>query len=61
MYMTTVMKRRSVHTLRSFFNKEAFDKRGLIYGMGHAIYLFQIHVQKYLKAMWNSLQEKRAE
>ena len=47
--------------LKKLLHKEAFDKRGLIYGMGHAIYLFQIHVQKSLKAMWNSLQEKRAE
>ena len=29
---------RSAHYLAKIVNKEAFDRSGLIYGMGHAVY-----------------------
>ena len=33
--------------LQKLLHKEAFDKRGLIYGMGHAIYSVSDPVQRY--------------
>ena len=32
------MKIRSVPYLEALLDKKAFDKKGLIYGMGHAVY-----------------------
>ena len=46
--------------LRRLLHKEAFDRRGLIYGMGHAIYSVSTPELKSLKALWKVLQKKKA-
>ena len=37
--------------LRKLLHKEAFDKRGLIYGMGHAVYSYQIRVPRFSRSL----------
>ncbi len=59
--MTTVMKRKISAYLKKLLHKEAFDKRGLIYGMGHAIYSVSDPRAEVFKGYVESLQEKKAE
>ena len=46
--------------LRKLLHKEAFDKRGLIYGMGMRCILFPIPVQRSSSVLWRSWRMKRA-
>ena len=47
--------------LRKLLHKEAFDKRGLIYGMGHAVYSISDPRAQIFKNLLSSLQKKRAD
>ena len=42
--------------LKRLLHKEAFDQKGLIYGMGHASILYLIREPKCLKLMWKHWQ-----
>ena len=42
--------------LNKILNKEAFDGKGLIYGMGHAVYSLSDPRARYLRASWRSWQ-----
>ncbi len=52
------MKKKSAHIWQKILHKEAFDRKGLIYGMGHAVYslsdprevIFKTFVEKLAKA-----------
>ena len=46
--------------LRKLLHKEAFDKRGLIYGMGHAVYSVSDPRAQVLKGFVEKLARKRA-
>ena len=46
--------------LKKLLRKEAFDKRGLIYGMGHAIYSVSDPRAQVLKGFVETLAEKKA-
>ncbi len=46
--------------LDKLLNKQAFDKKGLIYGMGHAVYsISDLQERKCLRDSWSSLQQIR--
>ena len=45
--------------LNKLLNKEAFDKSGLIYGMGHAVYSLSDPRAKILKSFVESLSEEK--
>ena len=46
--------------LTALLHKEAFDRTGLIYGMGHAVYSLPIRVHRSSAALWRSSPQKRA-
>ncbi len=46
--------------LTDLLDKKAFDRKGLIYGMGHAIYSVSDREPIFLRSSLSSLQEKRA-
>ena len=45
--------------LNKLLNKEAFDKAGLIYGMGHAVYSLSDPRAKILKSFVESLSKEK--
>ena len=50
---------RSAHYLTKIINKEAFDRSGLIYGMGHAVYTLSDPRAVILKEYARSLSEEK--
>lgn len=47
--------------LRKMMDGEVFDHKGLIYGMGHAVYSLSDPRSVYSEAMWRSFQLQRRE
>ena len=57
--MTGKMRTRYANYLRRLLHKEAFDRRGLIYGMGHAIYSVSDPRAEVLKSFVESLAKEK--
>ena len=45
--------------LSRLLDKQAFDKKGLIYGMGHAVYSISDQEQRSSKYLWRNLPKKK--